>query len=85
VKLLLCVFQDVREDCYEARFHIKGADAADARSYTLTSENERGSDRHTVLLAVRGEQEIVDEDTARTRLHSSQSLLSALLSFCTNS
>ncbi|XP_059482576.1 kin of IRRE-like protein 2 isoform X2 [Neocloeon triangulifer] len=45
--------QDVREDCYEARFHMKGADAADARSYTLTAENERGSDRHTVLLAVR--------------------------------
>ncbi|XP_065344073.1 kin of IRRE-like protein 2 isoform X4 [Cloeon dipterum] len=71
--------QDVREDCYEARFHIKGADAADARSYTLTAENERGSDRHTVLLAVRGEQEIVDEDTARTRLHSNPVSMIAMI------
>ncbi|XP_059482578.1 hemicentin-1 isoform X4 [Neocloeon triangulifer] len=71
--------QDVREDCYEARFHMKGADAADARSYTLTAENERGSDRHTVLLAVRGEQEIVDEDTARTRLHSNPVSMIAMI------
>lgn len=46
--------QEGREDCYEARLHVRQTDHQDARNYYLTVENERGLDRHAVHLAVRG-------------------------------
>ncbi|XP_063240065.1 hemicentin-2 [Bacillus rossius redtenbacheri] len=46
--------QDSREDCYEARLHVAGADPADARSYYLAVQNDKGEDRHAVQLAVTG-------------------------------
>lgn len=48
------LLQDGREDCYEARLHVRGVDHSDSRSYFLSVENERGADRHSVRLAVRG-------------------------------
>ncbi len=51
------LLQEEREDCYEARLHVRSADLVDARTYHLTVENDRGADSHTVLLAVRGEHE----------------------------
>ncbi|XKL67784.1 hypothetical protein PGB90_003275 [Kerria lacca] len=47
------VKSDTKEDCYEARFHVKRVDHADARNYYLKVENERGSDSHSIYLAVR--------------------------------
>jgi hypothetical protein len=46
--------QDEREDCYEAKLRVREVDPADARNYYLAVENERGSDRHAVHLAVSG-------------------------------
>jgi hypothetical protein len=46
--------QDAREDCYEARLHVREVDPADSRNYYLAVENERGTDRHAVHLSVRG-------------------------------
>ncbi|XP_034231154.1 irregular chiasm C-roughest protein isoform X3 [Thrips palmi] len=47
------LLQEEREDCYEARLHVRSADLVDARTYHLTVENDRGADSHMVLLAVR--------------------------------
>lgn len=47
-------FQGVREDCYEARLHVREAAPGDQRFYYLAVENDRGRDRHAVHLAVRG-------------------------------
>ena len=47
--------QDEREDCYEAKFTVKDVDLSDQRNYYLAVENERGTDRHAVHLAVKGE------------------------------
>ncbi|XP_069682757.1 irregular chiasm C-roughest protein isoform X1 [Periplaneta americana] len=47
------VQQDEREDCYEARLHVREVDPADSRNYYLAVENDRGTDRHAVHLAVR--------------------------------
>ncbi|XP_063236113.1 hemicentin-2-like [Bacillus rossius redtenbacheri] len=41
-----------REDCFEARLHVRQADKSDARSYRLAVENERGADRLAVRLVV---------------------------------
>lgn len=46
--------QDRREDCYEARLRITDVDAADSRNYYLSVENDRGSDKYGIHLAVRG-------------------------------
>ncbi|BET02851.1 CD80-like C2-set immunoglobulin domain [Nesidiocoris tenuis] len=46
--------QEAREDCFEARLHVREVDPTDSRIYYLTVENERGSDRHYLRLAVRG-------------------------------
>jgi hypothetical protein len=46
--------QDERDGCYEARLHVKEVDPADSRNYYLAVENDRGTDRHAVHLAVRG-------------------------------
>lgn len=46
--------QDTKEDCYVARLHVKRVDPLDARTYSLTVENERGLDKHSIFLAVRG-------------------------------
>ncbi|XP_021939888.1 hemicentin-1 isoform X3 [Zootermopsis nevadensis] len=42
-----------REDCYEARLHVREVDPADSRNYYLAVQNERGTDRHAVYLDVR--------------------------------
>jgi hypothetical protein len=49
-----CFPQDKREDCYEARLHVREVDHEDSRSYYLAVENERGTDRHAIHLAVKG-------------------------------
>ncbi|KAF6200938.1 hypothetical protein GE061_005385 [Apolygus lucorum] len=46
--------EEKREDCYEARLHVREVDPTDSRTYFLTVENERGTDRHYLRLAVRG-------------------------------
>ncbi|XP_024082011.1 hemicentin-2 [Cimex lectularius] len=46
--------QETREDCYEARLHVREVDPTDSRTYFLTVENERGTDKHYLRLAVRG-------------------------------
>ncbi|KAL1124785.1 hypothetical protein AAG570_001406, partial [Ranatra chinensis] len=48
------LIQDRREDCYEARLHVREVDPADSRTYFLVVENEKGTDRHFLRLAVRG-------------------------------
>lgn len=46
--------QERREDCYEAKLHVREVDPTDSRTYFLRVENERGTDRHFLRLAVRG-------------------------------
>lgn len=48
------VTTDQREDCYIATLHINQADVQDSRSYYLVVENERGADRHSIVLKVEG-------------------------------
>lgn len=48
------VTQDQREDCYLATLHINQVDVQDSRSYWLVVENERGADRHPIVLKVEG-------------------------------
>ncbi|XP_072156592.1 irregular chiasm C-roughest protein isoform X2 [Bemisia tabaci] len=48
------LIQDTREDCYEARFHVREVSPEDSRNYYLEVHNDRGTDRHSVRLAVRG-------------------------------
>lgn len=46
---------DEREDCYEAKLHVSEAEPGDSRPYYLHVENDKGADRHPVVLTVRGE------------------------------
>jgi hypothetical protein len=48
------VVQDHREDCYIATLHINQADVQDSRPYYLVVENDRGADRHSIILKVEG-------------------------------
>ncbi|CAH1388999.1 unnamed protein product [Nezara viridula] len=48
------VQQEKREDCYEARLHVRQVDPTDSRTYFLKVENDKGTDRHYLRLAVRG-------------------------------
>lgn len=48
------VIQDHREDCYIATLHINQADVQDSRPYYLVVENDRGGDRHSIVLKVEG-------------------------------
>lgn len=48
------VIQDHREDCYIATLHINQADVQDSRPYYLVVENDRGADRHSIILKVEG-------------------------------
>ncbi|KAG8306262.1 hypothetical protein J6590_051606 [Homalodisca vitripennis] len=47
------LIQDDREDCYEARLNIQDVELSDSRNYFMYVENDRGSDRCSVRLAVR--------------------------------
>ncbi|XP_068084855.1 kin of IRRE-like protein 2 [Anabrus simplex] len=44
--------QEAREDCYEAKLHVRQVDPEDARNYYLAVENERGADKYAIHLAV---------------------------------
>ena len=47
-------FQDVREDCYQARLLIERLEPSDAREYRLEVENPRGTDSLLVVVKVSG-------------------------------
>ena len=49
------LIDDEREDCYEARLRVQDVEPSDSRSYYLAVENDKGTDRHSVHLIVRGE------------------------------
>ncbi|XP_068084854.1 synaptogenesis protein syg-1 [Anabrus simplex] len=44
--------QDEREDCYEAKLHVRQVNPEDSRNYYLVVENERGADKYAIYLAV---------------------------------
>ncbi|XP_031358426.1 hemicentin-2 [Photinus pyralis] len=46
------VTEEEREDCYSAALHISDADSVDSRAYYLAVENDKGKDKHAVLLYV---------------------------------
>lgn len=48
------VTEEDREDCYSAALHITDADSVDSRAYYLAVENDKGKDKHAVLLYVNG-------------------------------
>ncbi|ODM98937.1 Kin of IRRE-like protein 3 [Orchesella cincta] len=43
-----------RSDCYEAKLRIARTDSADSRHYYLNIENNKGNDKYSVILQVRG-------------------------------
>jgi len=47
--------QSHRSDCYEAKLRIARTDSADSRHYYLNIENNKGNDKYSVILQVRGE------------------------------
>ncbi|KAF5289667.1 hypothetical protein FQR65_LT11784 [Abscondita terminalis] len=46
------VTEEDREDCYSAALHILNAESVDSRAYYLAVENDKGKDKHAVLLHV---------------------------------